>query len=238
MAWTRVAERTSPGFIYAMVLGGFGAPLFLFLAGVSVGTVRRVEISEDGRLHESWRAVQKRGWQIFGLAFLFRLQSFILTGGYSAIGLLKVDILNVMGPAIALAALAGERRGKAARAADVAVCGNRRRGIAMLTPIVRVTPLLNWLPDPVEWYFRPSPTRTNFTLFPWAGFVFAGARVGEVIDGARCDTDTRCGSRLALAAAGVGLAVCGLQRGVPAIDLPAVGVLDQLAYVFLSPRRS
>ena len=53
--------------------------------------------------------------------------------------------------------------------------------IAMLTPIVRLTPALNWLPDPVEWYFRPSPTRTNFTLFPWAGFVFAGAVVGLLV---------------------------------------------------------
>ena len=44
-------------------------------------------------------------------------------------------------------------------------------------------PLLAWLPDPIEWYFRPTPGRTNFTLFPWAGFVFAGAAVGVVIDG-------------------------------------------------------
>ena len=50
---------------------------------------------------------------------------------------------------------------------------------------MRATPLLAWLPDPIEWYFRPSPGRTNFTLFPWAGFVFAGAAVGVVIDGLR-----------------------------------------------------
>jgi uncharacterized membrane protein len=53
----------------------------------------------------------------------------------------------------------------------------------MLTPIVRSTPLLNWLPDPIEWYFRPYPGRTNFTLFPWAGFVFAGAAVGASLRG-------------------------------------------------------
>jgi fucose 4-O-acetylase-like acetyltransferase len=28
---------------------------------------------------------------------------------------------------------------------------------------------------------KPSPAGTNFTLFPWAGFVFAGAVVGESI---------------------------------------------------------
>ena len=54
--------------------------------------------------------------------------------------------------------------------------------ISLLTPIVRATPLLAWLPDPIEWYFRPTPGPTNFTLFPWAGFVFAGAAVGVVVD--------------------------------------------------------
>ena len=54
---------------------------------------------------------------------------------------------------------------------------------------MRTTPLLNWLPDPVEWYFRPFPGRTNFTLFPWAGFVFAGAVVGIFIDRLRTAED-------------------------------------------------
>ena len=163
--------------------GGFAAPLFLFLAGISLVLSAESKYRKTGDLAQSWRAVQRRGWQIFGLAFLFRLQSFILTGGYSAIGLLKVDILNVMGPAIALAGLAGGRvKTRGARAivfAGIAVA------IAMLTPIVRWTPALNWLPDPVEWYFRPSPTRTNFTLFPWAGFVFAGAVVGIAVQSLR-----------------------------------------------------
>jgi uncharacterized membrane protein len=75
----------------------------------------------------------------------------------------------------------------------------------MLTPIVRITPALNWLPDPVEWYFRPSPTRTNFTLFPWAGFVFAGAVVGFVIEGLRrAEHPSRV--QMALAVASVTLA--------------------------------
>jgi uncharacterized membrane protein len=144
--------------------------------------------------------VQTRGWQIFGLAFLFRLQSFILGAGYNAIGLLKVDILNVMGPAIVLMAVAGSRsKTRAGRAVLFAVLA---AAIAMLTPIVRTTPLLGWIPDPVEWYLRPSPARTNFTLFPWSGFVFAGAVVGEVIGGLR-HADRSLRIQMALAAASV-----------------------------------
>jgi uncharacterized membrane protein len=182
-AWTHASDRTRFGFGRAMTIGGFGAPLFLFLAGVAVALSAESKFRRTGHFGASWRAVQKRGWQIFGLAFLFRLQSYILSGGYSAISLLKVDILNVMGPAIATAAVAG--RLVRTRVARVVLFASVAMAISLLSPEVRATPLLNWLPDPVEWYFRPSPGRTNFTLFPWAGFVFAGAAVGVVIDALR-----------------------------------------------------
>jgi len=199
-SWTRMPDRSTPAFGWAMVLGGFGAPMFLFLAGVSVALSAESKLRKTGDFNASWSAVEKRGWQVFGLAFLFRLQSYVLTAGYSAISLLKVDILNIMGPAIAVAAIAGRMiKAKEARAVLFAVVAV---AIAMITPIVRATPLLDWLPDAVEWYFRPTPGRTNFTVFPWAGFVFAGAVAGEAIDAARTATRVR-GHHLALAASAV-----------------------------------
>ena len=201
-SWTRLPDRSTPAFGWAMVLGGFGAPMFLFLAGVSLALSAESKLRKTGDFNASWSAVQKRGWQVFGLAFLFRLQSYILTAGYSAISLLKVDILNIMGPAIAVAAMAGRMiRAKEARAILFAVIA---AAIAMMTPIVRTTSLLEWLPDPIEWYFRPTPGRTNFTLFPWAGFVFAGAAVGETIVAARAVARVG-GHHLALAASAVAI---------------------------------
>ena len=189
-SWTRAADRSRPFFGYAMVLGGMGAPLFLFLAGVSLVLSAGSKFRKTGDWAAAWDAVQRRGWQVFGLAFLFRLQSYILSGGQNAPGLLKVDILNVMGPAIAMAALVGRgvygtmasHRSSLRPAVTFLLVAIT---LAMVTPIVRITPWLDWLPDPVEWYFRPTPGRTNFTLFPWAGFVFAGATVGVVLDASR-----------------------------------------------------
>jgi uncharacterized membrane protein len=182
-AWTHAADRTRPLFGYAMILGGFGAPLFLFLAGVAAVLSAESKYRKTGDFAASWWAVQRRGWQVFGLAFLFRLQSYILSDGYSLLSLLKVDILNVMGPAIAMTAVTGRlARQNKVRGVLFAVAAVT---IAGLTPIVRAMPQLAWLPDPIEWYFRPTPGRTNFILFPWAGFVFAGAAVGAVIDGQR-----------------------------------------------------
>jgi uncharacterized membrane protein len=181
--WTQAADRTRPLFGYAMILGGFGAPLFLFLAGLAVVLSAESKLRKTGDFAASWSAVQKRGWQVFGLAFLFRLQSYILSGGSSLLSLLKVDILNVMGPAIAMTALTGRiARKQAARGVLFALGA---AVMILLTPIIRVMPQLEWLPDPIEWYLRPTPGRTNFTLFPWAGFVFAGAAIGVVVDGLR-----------------------------------------------------
>ena len=84
MRWTHAADRTRPLFGYAMILGGFGAPLFLFLAGLAVVLSAESKLRKTGDFAASWWAAQKRGWQVFGLAFLFRLQSYILSGGYSA----------------------------------------------------------------------------------------------------------------------------------------------------------
>ncbi|RPI55061.1 MAG: DUF1624 domain-containing protein [Acidobacteria bacterium] len=205
-SWTRVEDRARPVFGYAMILGGFGAPLFLFLAGVALVLSAESKHRRTGDFAASWRAAQRRGWQIFGLAFLFRLQSYILSGGYSAASLLKVDILNVMGPAIAFAAMLGAL--PASRGSRTVSFAAAAAAIALLTPIVRTTGLLDWLPDPIEWYFRPTPGRTNFTLFPWAGFVFAGAVLGEAIDGSRApDQARRLQVRLALA--GLAMALIG-----------------------------
>ena len=175
-AWTHAADRSRPLFGYAMILGGFGAPLFLFLSGMSAVLSAQSKLRKTGDFAASWRAVQRRGWQVFGLAFLFRLQSYVLSGGYSLLSLLKVDILNIMGPAIAATALTGRmaQRGSV----QVLLFVSAAAAISLLTPIIREAQWLAGLPDPIEWYFRPTPGRTNFTLFPWAGFVFAGGAVG------------------------------------------------------------
>jgi uncharacterized membrane protein len=202
-SWTRVDDRTRPLFGFAMMLGGFGAPLFLFLAGIAVALSAESKFRKTGDFAGSWVAAEKRGWHVFGLAFLFRLQSYILSGGFSAVSLLKVDILNVMGPAIALTAITGRLATRKEARATLFVAA--AVAISMLTPIVRLSSLLDWLPDPIEWYFRPTPGRTNFTLFPWAGFVFAGAAVGEAIDGLKTADRVRR-LQLTLAVLGLGIA--------------------------------
>jgi uncharacterized membrane protein len=56
---------------------------------------------------------------------------------------------------------------------------------AFATPGIRAWGALDALPDALEGYLRPFAGRTTFSFFPWAGFVFAGAAVGVLIERTR-----------------------------------------------------
>src|SRR5262245_30771088 len=178
-AWTRMADRALKAYGYLLVLGGFAAPLFLWLAGLAlVLSAERIQ-TKTGRRGAGVEAVVRRGAEIFILAFLFRIQAFVLSPGSAPVTIFRVDILNVMGPAMAVAglvwAIGRNRRGAAIAFSLVAVA------LAMVTPIVRQAGWVNFLPTWTQWYLRPSGDHTTFTLLPWAGFVFAGAAYGSLL---------------------------------------------------------
>src|SRR5262249_12393194 len=103
-AWTRLVDRRTTAFYDLTILGGFAAPLFLWLAGVGV-SLAAARIAERATRRDAVDALCRRGLEIFLLAFLFRLQAFLVTPGSHPVMLFRVDVLNVMGPALAAAAL-------------------------------------------------------------------------------------------------------------------------------------
>jgi len=210
-AWTRLDVRRTVAYRNATILGGFAAPFFLWLAGVSL-----VFAAERGGTRGAGvRAVARRGLEIFVLAFLFRVQGLLVTPGGPLLMIFRVDVLNVMGPAIVAAALVwGIARSTAARAASF---GAAAAAIAMATPIVRASALVDWLPIWVQWYLRPAGEQTTFTLLPWAGFVFAGAAVGALLVGAHASDVAR---RIHLGLVAVGAALIAL--GFVAATRPSI----------------
>jgi hypothetical protein len=180
-AWTQEADRHDDRYFNTVFINGLAAPLFLLLAGLALAMAAESRARRVGAV-EAAGAARQRGWQVFGLAFLFRLQSQLLGWG-PLINLLKVDILNVMGPAMVLSgALWQAGRSRLGRITLFALA---TLALAFLTPLVRETSWLDPLPDPIEWYLRPAPNRSTFTIFSWAGFLTAGALIGELVDGAR-----------------------------------------------------
>jgi uncharacterized membrane protein len=212
-AWTRVDDRTGL-YGWMMVLAGYGAPCFMFLAGIALalgaGSRQRKGLPTDAVAG----AARSRAMQILGLAFLFRAQSWLVSGGPLR-SLLKVDILNVMGLSmLAAAVLWGWGRSTRTRAVLLVLAA---LACTMATPLIRGTPLLDGWPWPLVSYLRPLPGRTMFTLFPWAGFLLAGAAAGLWLDSVQTPRDER---RVTLALGGLGLALA--VGGYAASYLPAI----------------
>jgi uncharacterized membrane protein len=182
-AWTQAASRTSAAYGYGAILAGFAAPLFLWLAGVSIPLAAAAGVRRGLSRGAAAEAVIRRGLEIFILAFLFRLQAFILSPGAHPVTIFRVDILNIMGPAIVMAALVWLVC--ESKTAMVVTCSLLAAGVSMLTPIIRHLAVFDALPRLVQWYIRPAGDNTTFTSFPWIGFVFAGAAVGGLLTSVR-----------------------------------------------------
>jgi uncharacterized membrane protein len=176
-SWTRLDERKTQAYFWFLVIAGMGAPMFLWLAGLSVPLAAHARMRRGASVAEaSWR-LQVRGWQIFGLAMLFRLQAYVFSPGASFWGLFKVDILNVMGISLVVTAWLWGRSASSRVRVVTAACV--AAAIVVLSAPLRVWEWPGVLPDPIEFYLRPQPNRTTFTLFPWMAFVPAGLVVGE-----------------------------------------------------------
>lgn len=214
-AWTRQASRGSTAYGYAVMLAGFAAPLFLWLAGVSVPLAAAAGIRRGLSRRAAAEGVVRRGLEIFILAILFRLQAFILSPGAHPVTLFRVDILNIMGPAIVAAGLVWLLfESTAARVTAFAVLAT---AVTMATPIVRNIGSISVLPVWLQWYIRPAGDNTTFTSFPWIGFAFAGAAVGVLLTAVR---EKRSERRLL---AGIGITgALVVAAGFYASSLPSI----------------
>jgi uncharacterized membrane protein len=178
-SWTRLASRGSTAYAYAVMLAGFAAPLFLWLAGVSVPLAAAAGVRRGLSRRAAAEGVIRRGLEIFILAFLFRLQAFIVSPGAHPVTLFRVDILNIMGPAIVAGGLVWLL--VESTPALVTAFAVLAASVTLATPIVRHIAVVGALPTWLQWYVRPAGDNTTFTSFPWIGFVFAGAAVGALL---------------------------------------------------------
>jgi uncharacterized membrane protein len=181
-AWTRDPDRDRPAYYRTIFVGGLAAPAFLFLAGVG-SALSAASSRRRGHAHAvTTRALVIRGLTIFGLAFVFRIQSLVLGLGHP-VDVLKVDILNVMGPALVVAAIVwGMVRADGVRALiAVAVTAS----LAFAAPLVQDAAWVEALPAPLRWYLQPTAGHTNFTLLPYTAFVTAGLAAGIALTATR-----------------------------------------------------
>src|SRR4029453_17334739 len=148
-AWTVAEDRGTRLFWLARLCGGYPAPLFLFLAGISAALVAEKERAKGSDSGEVRRRGLRRGLTVLLFAFVFRL-GMLASGGGRAADLLRVDVLNCIAVSLMLIALAlglPSARGRLAATFGLAAA------IALLTPLAWDTGWWKGWPAPIAGYF-------------------------------------------------------------------------------------
>ncbi len=179
-AWMRDDLRGSFLYQLSQTLGGFPAPLFLFLTGFSlVLMLRRSEQAAPSRA-ERWSVILRRSGYIFLVALLFRFQQWaVYWPKSSAADLLRADILNTIAVALVAAGAVTLLFDGRRRLIALAICA---AATAMVTPLVwpRAAAIA---PAFVADYLNGSADGSNFPVFPWISYAFTGALVGLLAAG-------------------------------------------------------
>ena len=181
-SWTRDADRASESYYVVAFIAGVASPLFLFLAGIATAMSAASKARGAGSHYTGAIIARRRGWEIFLLGLVFRLQAQLLGMG-PLDNMLKVDMLNIMGLSMVAASYLWQTSERLRpRLAMFAIAA---AAAALVTPIVRDLTWLAALPDPLEAYLRPAGSYAAFSIFPWAAFLLAGVIVGDLVDAVR-----------------------------------------------------
>ncbi len=182
-----------------LMIGGFAAPGFLYMAGLSQALGDAAQ--ERKGVPAAARRVQalRRAAWVIGVAYAFRLAEYVLGGAWLRPGgwtdVLKVDVLNVIGVGLVLSAVLAVGRPRRVGAALAALA---TLAVVLATPLVadvlrhydlpvaqgvvgsapRVAP--NKIVDVLYAYLYASWPRANFHVFNWAAFVLAGAALAPL----------------------------------------------------------
>jgi uncharacterized membrane protein len=176
---TRPDLREGGAYILSQFVGGMAAPLFLFMAGMTLAfQMDSLERRESGT-GKRWLVSLRRALYIWGIAYLFRFTNCVASlPRPDWREFIKVDILNCMGLAMAafsaFAMLRGKDRARFAALAGIAV--------AAASPLVAH---LAWdgAPPLLQDYLAPvtGQGRGHFPFFPNAAYLGFGLAAGTVV---------------------------------------------------------
>jgi uncharacterized membrane protein len=215
-SWLGGAARQGSFIRYSQLGGTLPAPLFLFLAGLSLAFTTDRMRQRGMAAGPIARSTIRRGGEIFLLALLFRVQEYALSLAHAPwTDLLRVDILNAIAVTLILMSIvnwAVARSGAAGarlRAWNVAAAIGAALAIALATPPLWSTARLHWLPWCLESYINGVhiygvPQTWLFPIFPWAAFGFIGLAAGYLLSAAR-ERDREVSTVAWLGAAGIAI---------------------------------
>jgi uncharacterized membrane protein len=196
-------RREGP-YMISQFLGGIAPAIFLLLTGITLAFIMDKRERQGLPPRERWNAALRRSGYLFMIAFLFRIQMFVfglkidlhpqfaIIPGSPIEGLLRVDVLNLMGFSIGLLSLL----------AFLTTAQRARWGVILGAAIAFSSPLISmidwsWLPERIAAYIKPSTA--DFGFFPWAAFVAFGLGIGSILRMTKAEDMNRLMQWIALA---------------------------------------
>ena len=177
-AWLLPAAKTGEIYAIIRVASGIPARLFLFLVGVSAAIQFESGLAKGMPGCAMRSRLAKRGLQVIGLAYLFRLQEWLLShfyGGWET--LFRVDILNSIGVSMLVVALVSTPRGGRRQILPSLVLAGVFLGLGT---VVGPAHFPTWLPRPLTSYFGGQRPMAWFSLFPWGAWALVGVAQGHL----------------------------------------------------------
>ncbi|MEP6653641.1 MAG: heparan-alpha-glucosaminide N-acetyltransferase domain-containing protein [Myxococcales bacterium] len=185
-AWVSPQAKLTAAYHWTRFFGGIPSRLFLMLVGVSIALRFEAQLAKGVTDRRALvRPVQKRGLEVLLLAYLFRMQEYVL-GHMSMVivdfpaywrDILRIDILNCIGASmLVVPMLAAPRRGRPAWAATLAAM----LLFVGLGPVIGPAHFPRWIPDWISAYIGGQRPMSWFGLFPWAAWPLAGVALGHV----------------------------------------------------------
>jgi uncharacterized membrane protein len=196
-AWCSPAAKATAAYGWTRFLGGIPSRLFLLIVGVAMAIRYESQIARQVDRATMVRTAAKRGAEVLVLAYLFRLQEYVLGGCYDWRDLFRIDILNCIGASmIATAYITAPRRGRPQIAVTLLAAG-----ICIgLGPIIGPAHFPHFLPRPLTSYLGGQRPMAWFPLFPWLAWPLVGVALGHYW--ARMSRDAR-GQAIAFVTTGV-----------------------------------
>jgi uncharacterized membrane protein len=212
--WTSPAAQATALFRDTRWWGGFPFRMFLLLAGVSMGIKFEAQIARGAERSAMVRGGVRRGFEVLVLAYLFRVQEFVLSFFWDWRDLFRVDILNCLGASMMLAALiSAPRRGRPQYAVTLAVTA----ALVAVGPIIGPGQHLPaWLPRHIAAYIAGHDKMAAFPLIPPMAWTLVGVAIGHWL--VRQNRDPRRLTRAFVICGVVGAAMVGGVKLVRFID--------------------
>jgi uncharacterized membrane protein len=203
-SFVRLDVREGGAYIFSQFIGGMAAPLFLFMAGMTLAFQMDSLERREPRTFRRFVIALRRAAYIMAIALAFRASNWLSSfpnGSWAE--LLKVDILNCM--ALAMFAVAPAALFGSANRVRCALFG--AMAIAALSPVMAN---LSWdgAPPLVREYLVPIPNRGRFPFFPCASYLAFGLAAGSMVKRAAVDRM----ERLMLWSLAIGLGAAWLSQ--------------------------